>query len=360
MWAVGNTSVDDPRPERVLIIVAGIVLAWTTLAGTVTAAFVGWYAVLIAFAERLTKSPLDDYSDVLRATREALDVVMREGGNPYTHVMTTTYPIGSPFPYPPGEFLFYLPAYLLFDDITRVDVASSVVITACIVLVGLRVGFDRVVLPAMLYATWLYSSFHAVDGSNDTSAALLVVVAITLLALYERWPRGWLLVVSAVSFGWAVAFKQFAVFLLVPVVRYLAGRGPWRPYLGLAAGTTAAFALPFFARDPLAFVGQQAAALTFHTERSGINVAGALAGIGIDPPSAAFTTLEVAAAAVLLVLSAIVPARTLGRATLLGAGALAIVILIAPWTSQGYWLYLGSVGLLGIALLDGRDQALPA
>ena len=351
---------DDPRPERILIIVAGIVLAWATLAGTVTAAFVGWYAVLIALAERLTKSPLDDYSDVLRATREALDVVMLEGGNPYTHVMTSTNPIGSPFPYPPGEFLFYLPAYLLFDDISRVDLAASVLITGCIVLAGLRVGFDRVVLPAMVYATWLFSSFHAADGSNDTSAALLVVVALTLLALHERWPRRWLLVASAVSFGWAVAFKQFALFLLVPALRYLVGRGPWRPYLALAAGTTAAFALPFLVRDPRAFVGQQLAALTFHTERNGINIAGGLAGIGIDPPPAAFTALELTAAAVLLVLGATVPTRTLGRATLLGTGALAIVILLAPWTSQAYWLYLGSVGLLGVALLDGREQAVPA
>lgn len=82
--------------------------------------------------------------------------------------------------------------------------------------------------------------------------------------------------------------------------------------------------------------------------------------VGINLPPVAFTALELAAAAALLVLGATVPTRTLGRATLLGAGAMTIVILLAPWTSQGYWLYAGSVGLLGIALLDGREEAVPA
>jgi len=70
--------------------------------------------------------------------------------------------------------------------------------------------------------------------------------------------------------------------------------------------------------------------------------------------------LLAAAAVVLLALGAIVPTGSLGRATLMGAGAVAVVILLAPWTSQGYWLYVGSVGLLGIALLDDRASRQPA
>lgn len=355
MWAVSNTDVDDPRPERVLLIVVGLALAVATVAGRVSAVFTGWYAVLVAFSERGLKAPLDNYSDVLRATREALNVFVLGHGNPYTHAYSSTYPVGSPFPYPPGEFLFYLPAYLWFDDINRVDLLASVAITACIVLVGLRVGFGRVVVPAMLYATWLYGSFHAGDGSNDTSAALLVVLAITLLALNERWPNRWLFVLSAITFGWAVAFKQFAVFVLVPTVRYLAPQARWRPYLALAAGTIAAFALPFFVQDPGAFIGQQAAALTFHTQRSGVNIASALAGVGITPSASVFTAMELAAAAGLLLWTAITPFRSLGHVTLVGSLAISVVILLAWWTSQDYWLYIGSIGLLGVALFDGDE-----
>jgi len=333
-------------------------IAVATVAGRLSPAFAGWYAVLVAFSERFTKQPLENYSDVLRATREALDVFVHAHGNPYTHVFTSTYPIGSPFPYPPGEFLFYLPAYLWFDDLTRVDLLASIAITACIVIAGLRVGFGRVAIPAMLYATWLYSSFHAGDGSNDTSAAFLVILAIVLLALHERRPNRWLFVLSAVAFGWAVAFKQFAVFVLVPTVRYLAVNvdARWRRYLAIAGGTIAVFGLPFFVQDPGAFLGQQLAALTFHTERDGVNVASALARLGMVLPATVFTALELAAAAGFLLWTAIRPLRNLGQVTLAGSLAITVVILLAWWTSQDYWLYVGSIGLLGVALFDDGDD----
>jgi len=358
MWAVSNTDANDPAPERVLLIVVGLVLAVATVAGRLSPAFTGWYAVLAAFSERFTKPPLENYSDVLRATREALEVFLLGHGNPYTHVFTSTYPIGSPFPYPPGEFLFYLPAYLWFDDITRVDLLASIAITALIVIAGLRVGFGRVAVPAMLYATWLYSSFHAGDGSNDTSAAFLVILAIVLLALHERWPNRWVFILSAIAFGWAVAFKQFAVFVLVPTVRYLAVNADarWRPYLAIAIGTIAAFGLPFFVQDPGAFIGQQLAALTFHTERDGVNIASALARLGMVLPAGVFTVLELAAAAGLLVWTAIKPLRSLGQVTLAGSFGISAVILLAWWTSQDYWLYVGSIGLLGVALFDDGDD----
>ena len=358
MWAVSNTDANDPRPERVLLIIVGLVLADTTVAGRLSPAFTGWYAVLVAFSERFTKLPRENYSDVLRATREAIEVFLLGHGNPYTHVFTSTDPIGSPFPYPPGEFLFYLPAYLWFDDITRVDLLISIATTACFVIAGFRVGFGRVAVPAMLYATWLYSSFHAGDGSNDTSAAFLVILAIVLLALHERWPNRLLFILSAVAFGWAVAFKQFAVFVLVPTVRYLAVNvdARWRPYLAITVGTIAAFGLPFFVQDPGAFLGQQLAALTFHTERDGVNIASALAGVGMVLPAGVFTVLELTAAAGLLLWTAIKPLRNLGQVTLVGSLAITVVILLAWWTSQAYWLYVGSVGLLGVALFEDRDD----
>jgi len=360
MWAVSNTDAHEPPPERVLLIVVGLVLAVATVGGRLSPAFAGWYAVLVAFSERFTKLPLENYSDVLRATREALDVLVLGHGNPYTHVFTSTYPVGSPFPYPPGEFLFYLPAYLWFDDITRVDLLASIAITACIVIAGLRVGFGRVAVPAMLYATWLYSSFHAGDGSNDTSAAFLVILAIVLLALHERRPNRWLFILSAVAFGWAVAFKQFAVFVLVPTVRYLARSARWRPYLAIAGGTIAVFGLPFFVQDPGAFIGQQVAALTFHTQRDGINIASALVGLGMVLPATVFTALELAAAAGLLLWTGIRPLRSLGHVALVGSLGISAVILLAWWTSQDYWLYVGSIGLLGVALFDDGDEGRPA
>lgn len=364
MWAVSNTDVNDPAPERVLLIVVGLVLAVATVAGRLSPAFTCWYAVLVAFSERFTKLPLENYSDVLRATREALDVLVLAHGNPYTHVFTSTYPIGSPFPYPPGEFLFYLPAYLWFDDITRVDLLASIAITACIVIAGVRVGFGRVAIPAMLYATWLYSSFHAGDGSNDTSAAFLVILAIVLLALHERRPSRWLFILSAVAFGWAVAFKQFAIVLLPLVVRHLAIAGrDWRRYTAVSTGTVAVFVVPFFLWDPAAFVSQQLATLTFHQEVWGANIL-ALLQQYTDPADLLplFFAAEILGVLLLVGLSLRSRIPTIGAATLLACAAILVALLLAKWTTQPYYAYLGGVAAMGLALVDrdARDNATTA
>src|SRR5437016_2978661 len=105
-WCVAGIDPEEPQIERVLLLIGGAALLGVTLRGSRTAFLTGAYAVLIAFSERASREVIRDGSDVLRATDEALDVLLA-GGNPYTHVMTSTNPPGSPFVYPPGEFLFY-------------------------------------------------------------------------------------------------------------------------------------------------------------------------------------------------------------------------------------------------------------
>lgn len=360
LWVVANTNVDAPEPGRVALLAAGAILAVLVVTARLSAGYVAAYAVLIAFAERIHKRPLDEYSDVLRATREAIEAFLA-GANPYTHPMLSTIPVGSPFPYPPGEFLFYLPAYLLVGDIRWLDLAASVGITAAIALAGIRVGFGQVVVPAMLYATWLYSSFHAGDGSNDTAAALLVVAAIVLLALHEVRPARALFIASAVTFGWALAFKQFGVLFLIPILAALAAeRRPWRPwraYAALSLGTAAAFVLPFLVMDPAAFVRQQIDGLTFHTVLSGINIPFGLAQLGITLPPLVSPLAQIVT--VVALFGWFIARRTtgLGRATLHGTLAMVAVLLLTGWTSQAYWLYAAATGLLGIALLE--DDRVP-
>src|SRR5258706_572127 len=81
-----------------------------------------------------------------------------------------------------------------------------------------------------------------------------------------RWSRV-AFALSAVCFGWAIAFKQFAVLVLPPVVRWVAVRdGDWKRYALIVAGVVAAFVAPFFVQDPGAFVEKQIAAPTLHDE----------------------------------------------------------------------------------------------
>jgi len=360
-WCVEGIDVNAPQLDRVALLLAGLGLAWAALRGTpYVAGATAYYAVLVAASERLHRQPLLDGSDVLRATTESLDVVFA-GGNPYTHVLLSTIPVGSPFVYPPGELAWYAAPYILFGDITRVDTWAGIAIVAVIALAGLRMGMANVALPAMLYASWGVAGFRAIDGQNDVSGSLLVVLALVALVFAERdggWSRG-AVVLSAVCFGWAIAFKQFALLVLPPVLRYVAIRGgDWRRYALVVGGVVAAFILPFFVRDPGAFAEKQMAALTFHDEIWGANILNALAQYGDPTPLVAlFLVLSLAGTFGLVVLVARWRIPTLGAAALAGAGIVMVPLLLARWTTQPYYVYVGAIAACGVALLASRIRS---
>src|SRR5258708_24530085 len=109
---------------------------------------------------------------------------------------------------------------------------------------------------------------RVMGGSNDVSAAFLVVLALALLCFADRDTRFGraAFVLSAGFLGWAVAFKQFNVVLLPLVVRHLAVSGPdWRRYGLVSVGVAAAFVLPFFLWAPRPLLPQQLAPLTFRS-----------------------------------------------------------------------------------------------
>ncbi len=360
-WCVEGIDVNAPQLDRVVLLLTGIGLAWAALRDTpLVAGCTAYYAVLVAASERLHRLPLLDGSDVMRATAESLDVVFA-GGNPYAHVLQSTIPPGSPFVYPPGELAWYAVPYVLFGDITRVDTWAGIAIVAAIAAAGLRIGMANVALPAMLYASWGVAGYRAIDGQNDVSGSFLVVLALVALVFAEHdggWSRG-AFVASAVFLGWAIAFKQFAVLVLPPVVRYVAVRGgDWRRYALGVAGVVAAFIIPFFIRDPGAFVDKQIAALTFHDEIWGANILNTLAQYGDPTPLVPlFLVTSLAGTVGLVVLVARWRIPTLGAAALAGAGMVMLVLLLARWTTQPYYAYVGAIAACGIALLASRIEA---
>jgi len=357
-WCVEGIDVNAPQLDRVVLLLAGLGLAWAALRNTpFVSGATAYYAVLVAASERLHRQPLVDGSDVLRATAESLDVVFG-GGNPYTHVLQSTVPVGSPFVYPPGELAWYAVPYILFGDITRVDTWSGIAIVAAIALAGLRLGQANVALPAMLYASWGVAGFRAIDGQNDVSGSLLVVLALVALVFAEgdgRWSRG-AFVVSAVCFGWAIAFKQFALLVLPPVVRYIAVRGAdWRRYALVVVGVVSVFVAPFFVRDPGAFVEKQIAAFTFHDQIWGANILNTLAQYG-DPTPLVPLFIALAFSGTLGLVGIVMRWQipTLGAASLAGAGMVMLPLLLARWTTQPYYAYVGAIAACGVALLAAR------
>ena len=359
-WCVGGIDLNAPQLDRVFLLIAGAVLLGLSLAGRDQGRFVCWWAVLIGISERISRSPLLDGSDVLRATQEAI-VNLLHGLNPYTVPLTSTIPPGSPLVYPPGELLWYLPAHLFFGDITRVDTVAGILTTVAISVAGLRVGWDRVALPAVLYATWGIAAFRAVDGSNDVSAAFMVVLALAILVFADRDTRVGRVafVLSAIAFGWAVAFKQFAIVILPLVLRHLAVAGrDWRRFGIISLATVAVLVVPFLVWAPGAFLSQQLATLTFHTEVWGANLPALLQEyIDVTTWLPFFFAAEIVVTLGILGLFLRARLATLGIAAFAGCAVILAALLLARWTTQPYYAYLGGVGAMALALVDRDARA---
>jgi len=137
------------------------------------------------------------YSDVGVVMRAGIDLALA-GGNPYGVGYPVSSPPGAPFAYGPLALLWYLPP----AEPWVMEMAVSIVILALLTLRGGTMGLA-------IYATLPILAGLASDGSNDTSAGLLLLIGLVLL---ERVPRA-----GALVLGLAIAFKPYALAWLPPL-----------------------------------------------------------------------------------------------------------------------------------------------
>ncbi len=141
------------------------------------------------------------WSDVLTVTQAAIRTML-DGGNPYGIGYAQSVPPGAPFAYGPIALLWYLPAA---TDARRLELLLTMVLLAAFALRGRPLGLA-------LYATLPALLVTSTDGSNDTSAGVLLLIA--LLAAQRR-P-----VLGAALLAIAVAFKPYALAWLLPLLAY--------------------------------------------------------------------------------------------------------------------------------------------
>jgi hypothetical protein len=163
-------------------------------------------------ALRLATDP-GGISDVLAVTAAA-DARLLSGLNPWGVGYAASWPPGAPFPYGPVALLWYLP---FGADLRQAEMIVSLLVLGLLAVRGRPLGLAVYALaPALIIA--------ASDGSNDTSAGLLLLVA--LLAA-KRSPMA-----GAVGLAVAIAFKPYAL-AWVPAL------GVWGGGTALAAGAAA-------------------------------------------------------------------------------------------------------------------------
>ena len=199
---------EPPREAQAMfhMIVLAVLLALSLRWRVGPLALVALLAAGIDLRVEYIGSTASDVEEVIRAAIER----MVAGQNPYGVGYAVSDPPGAPFPYGPLVLLWYLP----WHDPGHVDLVVSIAILAVLVARGHMLG-------AAIYATAPALLPIASDGSNDTSAGLLLLIA---LVGARHSP-----VVGAALLGVAFAFKPYAL--------------AWAPGLVALAGVPALIAV---------------------------------------------------------------------------------------------------------------------
>lgn len=371
-WAIGSTDFEHAQPWIVGLLLLGALCGWAVVRG---ARFAPWAAlaqiVAVGYAERILRKPFVG-SDVLAATREAIDVIAR-GGNPYDHLYVTNNPPGSSFPYLPGEIAFYAIPNALFGTLQGADKWAGIGIVFLLATLAPAVGPARAALATALYSTFSYAAYRSTDGSNDTSLAFLVVLATVLLAWSARAEltpqrRGQarvLFYASAVAFAWALLFKQFAWLLYPFIAMALRRRGAaWREHVVVSVGLTVLIVLPFALTAPIPFLRNVVGQVSAHPNVWGLNLWAGLqtwnSGLirALIPVIPALGLIALAAVALVLLTR---PVEDLGVALFQGLGLLFVALFLARWTTSTYYMFACAVLAAAVGLVDaipvpGRSQ----
>jgi len=307
------------RPELLApIAVTGLVIALACAAGIVVGSRSGlaWVVLLaiglVGIGLRLMLVGRVD-SDVLVVTQAAVAEWL-SGGVPYGIGYAVTTPPGAPFPYGPVALAWYARAGPATQEF---ELAIGCFVLAVLVLRGRPIGATAYALMPLVFSA-------TVDGSNDTSAGLFLLVALVGLGI-SRFGGGILLAL-------AVGFKLFAAAWLLPAVFI----GGWRVLGGFALGSAVAWGPALLAWGLRPIVASMSRALEIHVRPSYSLSAAIEALTGRPVAPEAFRLLgPIAGALTAAVVFAVARVRRVDT-TLAGLAIFIVTIYSGYWASQTY------------------------
>jgi hypothetical protein len=267
--------------------------------------------VLLAVGVALRLAPATGFSDVLVVSQAASRELLA-GGNPYGHGFVESVPPGAPFAYGPLALLWYLPS---LDRPGELERQAALLVLGLLALRGRPLGLAvYAVTPAFVVA--------AGDGSNDTTAGLLILVA--LLASL-RWP-----LLGAVLLALATAFKPYALAWLPGLIGYAGSLGPLAAFV---AASAAAWLPALVAWGPGDLLWSFRRADEIHAQPY-YSLAYGL-GSPAEVPRAAWQALRVAAGVLLAVL-ALRLVRSSASFIIVGALAFGATLFLGFWSTFAY------------------------
>lgn len=228
--AHGRPDPASAWPTWLALLVATALLMWTGTPPTMVVASLLVVVATLLVSMRLAIAPVavlvlmgvglalrhaavgGGWSDVMLVTDAAIGRML-DGASPYGVGYQVSIPPGAPFAYGPVALLWYLPGH---GDPGRMETLLTMLMVVVLAMRGRPLGL-------CLYATLPPLLVTATDGSNDTSAGILILLA---LLVAQRLPiaGGALLAVAA-------AFKPYALAWLVPLLAYAGVAGPLAAFL---------------------------------------------------------------------------------------------------------------------------------
>jgi hypothetical protein len=350
-WAINIAQFEHVQPRLVCLSVLGLVCTFLTLrAKPLAPSLTLLYIVVVGIAERIALSPIRA-SDAIDATREALPIVF-SGGDPYLHTFVMTRPPGSPFPYLPGELLFYGIPYLFFHSIVAVDKAVGIATVLLIAMTAPIVGAARASVCVGLYAVFLRAAWNSVDGSNDGALAFLLLLAVVLAAWSEfaqKYTGKFMRVLSTSAFyasafvlAWALLFKglSWPFFIFIQLYINQTSRYAGR-YLSVVTATCILMLTPFLISSPGALLANVWRGFFFHHNVWGFNVWAAAHSAGMPaPPGHIMSMLGLGVVICVFIALLRHRSRSLGEAVMCGTGMLFTVLLSARWATSPYYTFV--------------------
>ncbi len=299
-----------PRVTVLALIVVSATLALSLRWHLAPAAII----VLLVVGVALRLAPATGVSDVLTVTEAAIREMLA-GGAPYGHGFAESVPPGAPYAYGPLALLWYLPS---LDRPGSLELLASVAILVALAVRGRPLGLA-------IYAVSPAFVVTAADGSNDTSAGLLLLVA---LLVAVRRP-----ILGAVLLAVATAFKPYALAWLPGLIGY-AGLAP---LVAFVVASAVAWLPALVAWGPDALLWSFRAADEVHA-RPYYSLAYGL-GDPSDVPRAAWQGLRVAAGVLLAVLGLVV-VRSAAGFVIAGCLVFGATLFLGYW---GTFAYLAAV-----------------
>ncbi|HEX3265597.1 MAG TPA: hypothetical protein VHR16_08000 [Candidatus Limnocylindrales bacterium] len=264
-------------------------------------------------------APASDVSDV---TSAAIQVLM-SGGDPYGLGYLVSRPAGAAFPYGPVALLWYLP---MWWDPRMIEIAVSGVLLGWL---GLRAARGRP-LGLAIFAVAPPLVLASVDGSNDTTAGLMILAA---MALAVRRPA-----LGSIVLAVAVAFKPYAI-AWVPALLVWAG---WPAVLAFVGASIVAWGPILFLWGPSSYLKSLAMAQETHLRSSYWSLGAVLDGIAPGLAPRALETIRYVISGAVAVLGAL-RVNSLDGVIVVGS----VAFVLAQFTGYfGSYVYIAAVAPL--------------